>query len=83
MWFIWQLHRKYALGLKQENIEVLASNVEAAKDDIESGVVHLDSAARHQRKYRKKMCIMMMILLVMAVLLTLAIYLTSSGGKKK
>jgi len=66
-----------------ENIEVLASNVEAAKDDVMSGVVHLDSAARHQKKYRKKMCIILMILLVMAVVLTLAIYFTTPHGKKK
>merc|ERR1712051_785751 len=66
-----------------DNIEVLASNVEDAKDDVLQGVVHLDHAARHQRKYRKKMCIIMLILLVMAVVLTLGIYLTSSDGKKR
>lgn len=66
-----------------EHIEVLASNVEAAKEDVLGGVVHLDSAARKQKKYRKKMCIILMILLVMAVVLTLAIYFTSPHGKKK
>merc|ERR1719336_1220254 len=64
-------------------VEVLASNVEHAKEDVQAGVVHLDHAARHQRAYRKKMCIMLMIVLIMAVVLTLAIYLSSSGGKKK
>jgi len=57
-----------------EQIEVLASNVESAKEDVKSGVVHLDAAAGHQRRYRKKMCIMLMIVLVMALVLTLAIY---------
>merc|ERR1712204_95348 len=47
-------------------IEVLSSNVEQAKDDVLSGVQHLDKAASHQRGYRKKMCIIMMIVLAMA-----------------
>jgi len=64
-----------------ENIEVLASNVVDAKEQVASGVVHLDKAASHQRKYRKKMCIILMIVLVMAVCLTLAIYYTTSSKK--
>merc|ERR1711920_374845 len=65
-----------------ENIEILHSNVESAKDDVLSGVQHLDSAASHQRGYRKKMCVMLMIVLIMAAVLTVAIFYTSSGGKK-
>eukprot|EP01084_Bolivina_argentea_P248898 416439_1 len=47
-----------------EQIEVLSSNVEHAKDEVKSGVVHLDKAASHQRKYRKKMCIILMIIYI-------------------
>jgi len=65
-----------------EQIEVLSSNVEHAKEEVKSGVVHLDKAASHQRKYRKKMCIILMIVLAMAAVLTVTIYYTSGGGKK-
>ena len=64
---------------KQEQIEVLQSNVVDAKEQVSSGVVHLDKAAQHQRGYRKKMCIILLIVLVMAIVLTLAIYYTSSS----
>eukprot|EP01083_Nonionella_stella_P098086 275732_1 len=66
-----------------EQIEVLSSNVEHAKDDVQSGAVHLDKAASHQRKYRKKMCIMLLILLIMGAVLTGVIYFTSDSGKTK
>merc|ERR1719461_2681354 len=39
-----------------EQIEVLSSNVQEAKENVQSGVVHLDKAASHQRAYRKRMC---------------------------
>lgn len=63
-------------------IEVLSSNVEHAKDEVKAGTGHLDVAASHQRKYRKKMCIILMIVLAMAAVLTVTIYYTSSGGNK-
>jgi len=72
----------HALVYEQgEQIEVLSSNVQDAKENVQSGVVHLDKAASHQRSYRKKMCIILMIVLAMAAVLTVAIYYTS--GKTK
>eukprot|EP01084_Bolivina_argentea_P008445 15815_1 len=53
-----------------ETIVVLSSHVENARDEVKSGVEHLDVASKHQRKYRKKLCIMMMVILLLALVLT-------------
>eukprot|EP00485_Elphidium_margaritaceum_P009055 CAMPEP_0202686522 /NCGR_PEP_ID=MMETSP1385-20130828/2274_1 /ASSEMBLY_ACC=CAM_ASM_000861 /TAXON_ID=933848 /ORGANISM="Elphidium margaritaceum" /LENGTH=249 /DNA_ID=CAMNT_0049341111 /DNA_START=55 /DNA_END=804 /DNA_ORIENTATION=+ len=66
---------------QQSGINLLQDNVVEAKDNVQSGVKHLDKAAQHQRAYRGKMCTFLAVLVVIAVIVTLIVVLSSNRHK--
>ena len=64
---------------QDEVVEQLHDNVEEARDQVQSGVQHLDKAASHQKAYRGKLCIFLAVLLVIAIIVTLIVVL---GNRK-
>eukprot|EP00486_Rosalina_sp_Unknown_P003376 CAMPEP_0201566360 /NCGR_PEP_ID=MMETSP0190_2-20130828/6103_1 /ASSEMBLY_ACC=CAM_ASM_000263 /TAXON_ID=37353 /ORGANISM="Rosalina sp." /LENGTH=268 /DNA_ID=CAMNT_0047984967 /DNA_START=27 /DNA_END=833 /DNA_ORIENTATION=- len=67
---------------QDEIVEQLHDNVVDARDNVQSGVEHLDKAASHQKAYRGKLCILLGILLVIAVIVTVVVVLNSNSKKK-
>jgi len=60
---------------QEEVVVQLHDNVQEARDQVQSGVQHLDKAASHQKAYRGKLCIFLGVLLVIAVIVTLIVVL--------
>merc|ERR1719203_569496 len=63
---------------QDEVVEQLHDNVEEARDQVQSGVQHLDKAASHQKAYRGKLCILLAVLLIIAVIVTLIVVLRNN-----
>ena len=57
-------------------IDTIEANVEQTHGNVEAGNEQLVSASRYQRKARKKMCILAVVLVVIAGVLALIIYLS-------
>ena len=67
---------------QDEIVEQLEDNVVNARDNVQSGVEHLDKAAKHQKAYRGKLCILLIILLVIAIIVTVVVVVSSNNKKK-
>lgn len=60
---------------QDEVVEQLHDNVANARDNVQQGVQHLDKAQSHQKAYRGKLCIFLLVLLIIAIIVTLVILL--------
>lgn len=58
-----------------ETIDTIESNVEQASGNVEAGRDQLSQAANYQRRARKKVCVLIIILTIIAGVLALVIYL--------
>lgn len=67
---------------QDEIVEQLHDNVTDARDNVQSGVEHLDKAASHQKAYRGKLCILLAVLLIIAIIVTIVVVLNSNNKKK-
>jgi len=56
---------------QEQHIKILGDNVVEAKENVASGVQHLDKAQEHQKAYRGKLCWLLMILLVVAIIIVI------------
>jgi len=65
---------------QQEDVNILETNVEHVREQVESGTQHVVVASEHQRAYRKKLCYVLMILLIVAVVIVIIIF---GVGKNK
>eukprot|EP01084_Bolivina_argentea_P211166 359247_1 len=64
---------------QDEIVEQLHDNVEDARENVQAGVTHLDKAAKHQKAYRGKLCIVLGVLLVIAVIVTIVVVLNKKN----
>ena len=66
---------------QDEVVEQLHDNVVDARDNVQSGVEHLDQAASHQKAYRGKLCILLGVLLVIAIIVTIVVVMNRTNNK--
>ncbi|XP_072046492.1 syntaxin-7-like [Amphiura filiformis] len=59
-----------------EVIDSIEANIDTAVDNVESGKTQLQKASTYQKKARKKMCCLFIILAIVAAVVALILYLT-------